>query len=415
MKIWLIQIAEVLPFIGDARKMRTAMLADALIDSGHEVLWWTSAFDHFNKKWIFKRDTSYQIQEGYKFIALKGCGYNKNISLSRYVDHRLLARKFQKRAKEEEKPDVIVSSMPPHDVAYAATMYAKKNNIPIIIDIRDPWPDVFLKILPRFLSQILYFVFHRDFHMAKITMSMADGLVGISQNLLKFGLSYAGREAGSNDRVFYIGALKGRTTDQAKKKIISRLGDISDKFIVIFIGTLGHFNNPEILIDCARRLERTKVLFVIAGDGELYDKIEKEASKISNVVLLGWLNQEEILALLDIAHIGICPTPVKREDAFHNKVFLYLSAGLPIISAFEGELKETMEKKQFGLYYEPGNIDMLTSIFEELMKNPILYDELSFNAIQAFNSDFDALKIYKEYAEYVEKIAILYNNKEKRT
>ncbi|MEM3112422.1 MAG: hypothetical protein QXY90_05215 [Candidatus Anstonellales archaeon] len=37
MNIWLIQIGEILPLEEKARKMRTALLADKLVERGHKV------------------------------------------------------------------------------------------------------------------------------------------------------------------------------------------------------------------------------------------------------------------------------------------------------------------------------------------------------------------------------------------
>lgn len=46
MNIWFIQIGEILLLEEKARKMRTSLLAYKLVERGHNVLWWTSAFDH---------------------------------------------------------------------------------------------------------------------------------------------------------------------------------------------------------------------------------------------------------------------------------------------------------------------------------------------------------------------------------
>ncbi|MFX0200046.1 MAG: glycosyltransferase WbuB, partial [Candidatus Hodarchaeota archaeon] len=56
MNIWLIQIGEALPVKAGIRKLRTAYLADKLIQRGHDVLWWASAFDHFEKRWLYDND-----------------------------------------------------------------------------------------------------------------------------------------------------------------------------------------------------------------------------------------------------------------------------------------------------------------------------------------------------------------------
>lgn len=63
MNIWLIQTGEPVPVGDNIKKMRTAILADKLVERGHSVLWWVSAFDHFKKDWIFKRDTGLTIKD----------------------------------------------------------------------------------------------------------------------------------------------------------------------------------------------------------------------------------------------------------------------------------------------------------------------------------------------------------------
>ena len=105
LKIWLRQRAESLPIDPNVRKMRTALLADELTARGHSVIWWTSAFDHFTKKWRVDKDSEIQIKDLLRVKALKGLGYKKNVSISRFIDHRIIARKFKKYACDMDKPD----------------------------------------------------------------------------------------------------------------------------------------------------------------------------------------------------------------------------------------------------------------------------------------------------------------------
>ena len=51
---------------------------------------------------------------------------------------------------KEILPDLILSSIPTSELSLEATKLGKKNNIPVILDIRDLWPDVFLDVLPNF-------------------------------------------------------------------------------------------------------------------------------------------------------------------------------------------------------------------------------------------------------------------------
>ena len=135
-----------------------------------------------------------------------------------------------------------------------------------------------------------------------------------------------------------------------------------------------------------------------------YDEIRKMSSSMTNISLTGWLNQDEITALLYYSHLGICPTSYETP-IFPNKAFAYLSAGLPIISSFQGDLKKLIEKEQIGFYYPPNDVDSMVNCIMELYQDFNLYKKMSENAQRIFDEMFDSDKIYKEYSEHIEKVA----------
>lgn len=404
MNIWLIQIAEPLPITTGVRKMRTALLADRLIERGHSVLWWTSAFGHLEKKWIFRTDTDLNVKNSFKIKALKGVGYKKNISMSRFVDHRIIARKFRRLAPKMPKPDIIITSMPPHNLAFEVVMFAKDNNIPVLVDIRDEWPDLFLNHVPRKLQRLAKIALFREFSIIKKTMQNADGLIAMMNPLLEWGLDYAKRDKTWRDRVFYLGYKRNLNSNNKSDKILRLIDDLNQKFVVVFIGTFGHYHNPSILIDCTRKLIDKSICFVLAGDGEFFEEIKNKASSLSNVILPGWLNQNEITTLLQHSRVGVCPT-AQIADFFPNKAFTYLSAGLPILSAWQGDLKKIIEEYQIGFYYPPNDVDALVGCIQKLYDAPTLHKKMSENAIRVFTEMFDADKIYEEYSKHIENIA----------
>src|SRR5512136_3025134 len=104
MLIWLIQTGEALPLTAGVRKMRTGLLADVLLARGHTIRWWVSAFEHQRKLMQFERDQEIRFGDNLTFQVLKGTGYRKNISLSRYIDHRVVANKFGRYARNLKKP-----------------------------------------------------------------------------------------------------------------------------------------------------------------------------------------------------------------------------------------------------------------------------------------------------------------------
>ncbi|MDD5167613.1 MAG: glycosyltransferase family 4 protein, partial [Syntrophales bacterium] len=401
MHVWLVTIGQELPIRQGLRKARTALLADRLLKNGHSVLWWTSAYDHFQKEWLFPEDHDVHIGDGYEIKALKGSGYKKNLSLARIIDHRIIAGKFRKEAVRQSRiPDVIVAALPSYDLAFEAVIYARNKGIPVLVDIRDPWPDIFLDHVPVPFKRVVKQLINSEFRMVRQTLQSADGLIAMMPSLLSWGLTYANRQRGSYDNMFYLGYERQPMGAGHSEKILNLMKTIEGKFIVTFFGTFGLYHNPSIIVRCARKMTDINVHFVIAGDGELMPKIRKDAEGLSNVTLPGWLNQQDIATLLAYSHVGLCPTPRKAEF-FPNKAFVYLSSGLPVISAFEGDLKEFIEKHEVGFHYQPGNEGSLESCIRKLYLSPTLHEQMSANAARVYNEHLDYEMIYQAYTDHV--------------
>ncbi|MDI6891113.1 MAG: glycosyltransferase family 4 protein [Thermodesulfovibrionales bacterium] len=313
------------------------------------------------------------------------------------------------------KPNIIVASMPPHDLAYEAVMLAKKNNIPILVDIRDPWPDIFLDHVPTRLKNFVKILLYKDFRMIKKTMQMADGLIAATNAFLQWGLRYTQRQRTWKDRVFYLGYKKnkGLNNPEVPEKFSNLIEDLENKFNIFFVGTISRsYHNPFVLLEAAEELsEHDNIHFIIAGDGELFEELKKKTENYSNVTLTGWINQQEIELWLEYSKIGVCPA-TKNVALPTNKAFAYISAGLPVISAFQGDLKDIIEKYQIGLYYPPNDVDALVSCIKRLYEDKDLYAKMSSNAKRVFDEMFDADKIYEEYADHIEKVINEYRSGE---
>ena len=411
MNIWLIQIGEPLPIKNDVRKMRTALLADKLLKRGHRVLWWANAFEHQRKVMVSDRDRNFDIFERYTIRVLRGCGYQKNVSLARYIDHLIVAFKFWGQSKKYPKPDVIIVSMPDHLLAYEAARYARKNKIPFIVDIRDLWPDIFLD---RFRNIGMYGVVKIalaiDFAKLSFLLKNADALTAMSKGILQWGLDKIGRSQGPFDKVFYIGYKSNNSKNLANSNgsldVPDWLSGRKNQKLFVFIGTFGVSYELELILDAAKHFEksgRSDVCFVLAGTGEKSDIIRKKAAGLRTVVLPGWIGKKEINALLKIGYVGLVPCR-SVKDAMPNKPFEYLSAGLPLVSSLEGEMAELIDQHGFGFNYLPGDLEGLCRCIGRLASDPALYGEMSNNASEFFKEHGDADKIYGEYVTHIEKI-----------
>jgi glycosyltransferase involved in cell wall biosynthesis len=388
--------------------MRAAVLAETLLSRGHNVTWWTSTFDHFTKRQLFATDTDVDIRAGFRVRALKGCRYRRNVSLARYIDHGLVARKFRKLARREPPPDVIVASMPDYRLAFEAARYAREARIPLVVDVRDQWPDSYLDVVPAPLRPVARFALAQDFAKVRSLLRCADSVVAMVEELLEWAVRRAQRPRGPEDKVFYLGAAPP-STGCAGSIGPDSWCHVAGKFVVTYLGTFGHYNNPLVLIDAARLLqERSKakdrIAFVIAGDGVLRSKAMEAALGVRDVTFPGWIGSQDYPQLLRASTVAVLPWS-STAAAFPNKAFHYLQAGLPIAASVTGELRQLLVEYEAGFCFEPGSGAQLAELLARWLEDRRLVETMSANAKRLAEERLDGPRIYAEFAAHVEHIA----------
>lgn len=128
MNVWIFQSGE--PLISDGnmdRPMRAMNLANALVNKGHKVILWSSAFYHQKKMHRSRRFKKIFINSHLEIRLIPSPGYKKNVSISRLIDHFKLAFNLYKKINLEKIfPDVAFVGYPPIETAYIMTHWLKK-------------------------------------------------------------------------------------------------------------------------------------------------------------------------------------------------------------------------------------------------------------------------------------------------
>ena len=408
LNIWMLCIGEPLP-LGPVRENRTSLLSRALLARGHSVLWWTSAFDHFSKSWHFPEDTRVAVGDKWSLFALHGCGYQRNVSLRRFVDHRLIARKFAKLALEEPVPDLIIASLPAHDLAYEASRYATRHGVPLILDLRDQWPDLIIDALPSAVRWLGKIALYNDARMTALSVQDATSVTSMLPSVLEWGQQRGKRAPTPLDRVFYLGAEAAQATDAPDAPKLREIADLPKRPIVAFIGTFGRYYHPEILARVARRMADTDALFVLGGDGEFMPQVTEACRGLQNVITPGWMTNRDIGWLLARSTLGVIPCNIDA-DALPNKFFTYISGGVPIVSSLDGEARRLLEHEGLGRYYRTGDEQGLEAALRSLLSSPEELVAMGQRARAFFDANLRSDIIYGDFARHAEQVATLRNS-----
>jgi glycosyltransferase involved in cell wall biosynthesis len=417
MNIWLLTIGEPVPVsrnCGD-RLHRTGYLAHLLNQNGHKVIWWTSAFDHFHKKHLFDCDTTVEICQRLVIKLLCGGGYSSNLSLKRILDHRRIAKKFCRESSLLPVPDLLLCGFPTIELSLASVKYGLKNNVPVVLDMRDMWPDIFLDSVSnpmRNVAAVLAWPMFRD---ARAACANATAITGITEEFVEWGLKKAGRPKNILDRFFPMGYVSKPPNLEKileAEKFWDKQGIMADgdDFVVCFIGTLGRQFDMETVLSAAHILGESgkSFSFVICGRGDCSDYLCQMAAHNPRVIFPGWVDAAQIHVLMRRSKVGLDPMPDRFDflGTINNKAIEYLSAGLPIISSPErGVLSDLLKRHQCGMSYPQRDTHTLADVLLNLYQDRETLQNMSKNASRLFKEMFTAETVYGEMMQHLVEIA----------
>jgi glycosyltransferase involved in cell wall biosynthesis len=409
MKIWILQTGEPLHIDKSGlRPMRAMNLSNALIEKGHDVVLWSSDFDHFSKKHRFGGAKEIEYSTRLKIKLIPSRGYNSHISITRLLDHMVLAYNLNKELKTQNVPDVAFIGYPPIETAWVLARWLKKNNVPFLVDIKDLWPDIFIAAMPGPLKNFARVLFFPQFMMMRKVLKWSTGISAPSQRFLSWCISRSGRQQKKQDRVTPITAsitIFSKIELQKAEAFLDGL-DIKNNgtFRVCFIGTLNSNYDFKPVIEAALRLP---IQFVIAGEGPIYRNLIEVCKEIKNIKLVGWVDSVTSDRIYDRSNLAIAP----YKDTFDfqlnvtNKFYDAMLHRKPIITSLTGAAEDLLKNYKIGIMYNRNDVPDLTRVLSSLLKNSDLISNLSENAINTYTNIYSSEVVYSELVSDLEKLS----------
>ncbi|MCC7257964.1 MAG: glycosyltransferase family 4 protein [Gammaproteobacteria bacterium] len=407
MNFWIVTVGEPLPgFSGTSRPWRSGLLAALLAERGHTVTWWVSTVDHFSKSLWMNQSCSHTVSENLELQFLHGCLYRRNVSIARYRNHRQIAREFSRIALTRERPDLVLCSYPPIELSEAAVAYAAARDIPVYLDIRDLWPDEILTRVPDPARPVARLALAPLYRAAQRAVRGATGLIGISQAYLDWGLRMAGRHATAQDLVIplgYTGNLDRIRHSPATERRLRDVGVDPGKQMCWFSGTFVGNIDLGTVIEAARLLaDREDIQFVFSGSGERDTAWRRQAAGLNNVIFTGWVGSEELAWLSTVAWAGLGAYKPNATMSLPNKLFEYMSMGLPILLSLGGEAERLVTDHGLGDCYRAGDAGHLAALVRQRSTDTGWRSACSRNGRELFQSTFSPDIVYRRYADTLE-------------
>lgn len=404
MNIWIFQSGEPLHCDQDnPRPMRAMNLANKLVEKGHKVVLWSSAFSHQAKSHRSKTYKKIHISDSLEIRLIPSTGYKKNISISRFYDHCVLAWNLHKKlVLEKSAPDAAFIGYPPIEPAYIMSTWLNKNNVPFFLDMKDQWPHILVKSFPSFLRPIARLILSPYFYIAKKTIKNSTAISAHVSGFIKWALLFSKRESSESDKIFPLTAPEDKVDPNLLEK--SKIwwadqGVIKNNLLkIIFVGTFSRAYNFDDIFDASAKLSKEGIdcQFILCGDGDRNEELRFKAKSHSNIKIIEWIDRPKVIALSEISNAAIAPYR-NSEDfviSIPNKIIDSMILGLPLLSSLEGEVKNLIEKYNIGYSYNKNF--PLDECVKMLGQSQDLENMFSKNTKNLYASEFEFNKVYDE-------------------
>jgi glycosyltransferase involved in cell wall biosynthesis len=376
------------------------------VQAGHQVTVLTGApnfpegklFPGYQNRWY-----AVEMVEGIRVVRVKTYITANEGFLKRTLDYlsfmvmAVIAGFFQKR------PDVIIATSPQFFAAVGGWMLAKLRRRPFIFELRDLWPASIAAVgamknrrLLQWLEQLELFLYRQ-----------ATAIVALT-NAFKADLTRRGIPA-SKISVVINGVELSRYAPQAKDLELVKQYDLTDKFVVGYIGTHGMAHALHRVLETAELLRhRPEIIFLFVGSGAAREQLVQEAKlkNLTNVRFIPRQPKEMMPKLWSLCNIALIP--LKNDSLFNSvipsKMFEAMGMGIPLLLSIpEGEATQIIRDTGAGVVVPPEQPSLLAEAITSLYDQPLRVAELT-RASQQAASNFSRQRQAEKMLEVLEGV-----------
>ena len=105
-----------------------------------------------------------------------------------------------------------------------------------------------------------------------------------------------------------------------------------------------------------------------------------------------------------MARLGLAAYARHAPQGLPNKLFEYLSAGLPVVSSLRGETERFLSDSACGVTYPAGDAPALAALLQRLASDDTARREMGRRALALYDAEFSAQQVYGRLADHLERL-----------
>lgn len=322
-------------------------------------------FDGYKNKWYTK-----EIFNKVKLIRIKtymsaNCGVIK-----RTLDFISFALSSFFCGLFQPKPDVIIGVTPQFFCALSACLLSIKKKSAFVMIVCDLWPDAVVASglinknwIYKLLKKIEYWMYQQ-----------ANSIIILSENYR----SYL-NNLGIPDKkiVTSISGASKQFYPRKKNSILLDAYNLSDKFVIGYIGTFGIFYNYQNIFALAKSFKKnahSHIHFLMVGDGPKRKTLEQQIlnQHLNNISICGPFAGQlipEYWSLVDLAIIPLASIEINKM-VLPSKIIEAMAMGIPILLyGPDGEARKFLSQSESGWYMNSSDKKNLEHLLLNLSTN----------------------------------------------
>lgn len=265
-----------------------------------------------------------------------------------------------------DKQDILFMVSPPLSNGLIAILLKKIKGLGFVFNVQDIYPDA--AIAAGVIRNSL-FIWSLS-KLEKIIYRMADAVSVISegfrQNLEKKGVP--------SDKIRVINNWldTSQITPTSRNNPFSREHGLTERFVILYSGTIGLISGAEILLDSAEQLRGFKaILFLFIGEGVVKKAVMNGAKErqLRNVMFLPFQPRETLSDVQSSADVSVVTLlKGKGNSSLPSKVLGYMAAARPVIASVDrtSDTAILIARANCGICVEPEDAESLSKAILEL-------------------------------------------------
>ena len=179
-----------------------------------------------------------------------------------------------------------------------------------------------------------------------------------------------------------------------KSAVREEFGIPQDKLVLLYGGNLGIPQGVDFMLSCISELKnREDVLFVIAGSGTEYARVEKyiKVHDCSNALLMKKLSTDAYNRLVSGCDAGLIFLDHRFTiPNFPSRLLSYLQAGLPVLAATDTvtDIRDAIQDGNFGWWCESSDVPRFCQIVDSIREHRKLLPKMGENGRRYFEEHY---------------------------